>query len=181
MIAALTALVAVEPPPGWTAWLPGILAAAIMAAAAILGTLGTVYVKRMGRGVDDATIEKTYAETKKLRIDSDGREVEIARGLLDDIRKELDRYRTEMERDRERHAAEMERDRAQHTRQVVELTETNDKRYADVAAQLDKVQAAQAELRDRIDEHAPWDIAAHELLRRHDADFPDPPPLNEHR
>lgn len=166
-----------QQPAPWTTWAPTIVVALIAAAAAVFGTLGAVRVKKLNRGVDDATVLKTHveaeklrAETEKTRVESEGREVEIARGLLDDIRKELDRYRQEAERDRQRYAE-----------QVADVVATSDKRYQELSNQLTEVQAEQQDMRERLDAHLPWDDEAHSFIVRTNPDFPAPPPLDKRR
>lgn len=167
----LVVLAAESTPEG--IWGQPVVLALIAAGAAVMGAVATVVVKRMSRPVDDATVLKTHveaeklrAETDRMRIDSDGREVEIARGLLDDIRKELDRYR-----------AEMERVRAESERRIAEVVEGNAKQHAEVTARLDAMRARQAQMRDELLSHIPWDVAVTEILRDTHPEFPSPPPI----
>lgn len=149
-------------------------------ATAIGGATATVWVKRLNRPVDDATVDHTKIQADKVRVDIHGREVEIARSLLDEIRKELERVRADQDRDRlamERRLAEQaEMAERRHQEMISDAKRQHDQ----LAAELDKVRTSQDQLVRRMDEHAPWDRAAAELLRRHDPDFPDPPPLREH-
>jgi hypothetical protein len=143
---------------------------------AFLGALATIYVKRLNRSVDEATVAKTLAETEKARVevarthvevdktrvDAHGREVEIARGLLEEIRTELERVRQDQQRTRE------EQDR---------MREENDKRHRELADELSRVRGSQDHLQRQLDQHIPWDREAREKLREHIPDFPEPPPL----
>lgn len=159
---------------GWQTWLPTIIVAVIGVSGVVFGAWVTLKVKKLNRPVDEATVLKTHVEAEKIRaevdrarIDNDGREVEIARGLLEDIRKELERYR-----------AEMDRVRTDSQQQITRIVEAGEKQHAEVVSQLDAVRAAQAQLRERLERHIPWDIAARELLRQLRPDFPEPPPVN---
>lgn len=159
------ALLAAEPAPG--IWgqpvVLSLLALAGVIIAAAIGAIGTIYVKRLNRPVDDATTAKTLAEAEKARVDVHGREVEIARGLLDDIRKELERVRADQDRAR----AEQER-----------MREENEKRHRELFDELAQVRGQQQRMQAQLDEHIPWDRAALERARQSDPDFPDYPPLD---
>jgi uncharacterized protein (DUF3084 family) len=133
--------------------------------AAAIGAAATVWVKRLNKPVDDATTVKTLVEAEKARVDVHGREVEIARGLLDEIRKELERVRSDQERAR----AEQER-----------MREENDKRHRELAEELNQMRDEHRQLRHDLDDHIPWDRAAHQILRETRPDFPSPPPIGGH-
>lgn len=157
--------------------------ALIAVSGVVFGAWVTYKVKKMNQPVDNATVLKTHVEAEKIRaevdrarIDNDGREVEIARGLLDDIRKELDRYRDEMERLR----AEMERVRTDSQEQVSRVIESSEIQHAEVVTQMEAFRAQQTVLRLSLHSHIPWDRTAHELLLRTDPDFPPPPPVSFH-
>jgi chromosome segregation ATPase len=165
-------------------WGQPVLLAVITTVGVLAGAIGSAYaairVKRMNRPVDDATAVRTNIEADKVRVDIHGREVEIARGLLDEIRKELDRVRADQERDRQAMERRLAEQAEISERRHQEIIEQAEKQHAELADQLDQVRAQQDAMRRRMDDHAPWDRAAAELLRQHDPDFPDPPPLRGH-
>lgn len=154
----------------------------VIALVGVLVTAGaTAYaairVKRLNRAVDEATVVRTRVEADKVRVDIHGREVEIARSLLDEIRKELDRVRTDQDRDRRAMEQRLAEQAETSERRHREITAEAEKRYEELCEDLNKVRTDQLALRRRMDQHAPWDRAAAELLRQHDPTFPDPPPL----
>lgn len=157
---------------------------AILALVGVLaGAAGTAYaairVKKLNRPLDDATAQRTQIEADKVRVDIYGREVEIARSLLDEIRKELDRVRADQERDRRAMEQRLAEQAQMAERRHLEMIEQAEKRHDELAGELDKVREQQELMKRRMDEHVPWDMAAAEALRQHDPAFPDPPPLRD--
>lgn len=167
------------PPPG--IWGQPVVLSLIALAGVLLTAAATAYatirVKRLNRPLDDATTARTQIEAEKVRVEIYGREVEIARSLLDEIRKELDRVRTDQERDRRAMEQRLAEQAETSERRHREITEQAEKRHDALYGELDQVRRQQQLLQQRMEEHVPWDMAAAELLRQYDPQFPDPPPL----
>jgi uncharacterized membrane protein len=164
-------------------WGQPVLLALIGMAGILITAVGTTYatirVKKLNRPVDEASAEHTQVQADKVRVDIHGREVEIARSLLDEIRKELERVRADQERDRQATEKRLAEQAAMAELRHQEAAERAEKRYEQMCSELETVKARQNQLRQRMNAHAPWDVAAAELLRRQDPNFPDPPPLHE--
>jgi hypothetical protein len=136
-------------PPAWQTWLPAVIAAVVVA---VLGAMGTVAVKRMNRRLDDATTDKTKAESRKAAAETVSIEVATARALLSDV-KDM------MLEQRQHYEHEVESVRTQHQRDMRALTD-----------RLGGIERA-------VSAHRDWDVAATEILRTVSPDFRDPPPL----
>jgi muconolactone delta-isomerase/predicted outer membrane lipoprotein len=139
--------------PVWQAWLPTLLGVLVTAAG---GIVGTVWVKRMNRRLDDATAAKTTAESRKADAETVSLEVATARSLISEIKAMMADQRAEFSaRDSERAG------------QIKELvTQTSENRE-----QLRALRASFAS-------HSTWDADAVAALRQHLPSFPDPPPVN---
>lgn len=175
-------LLAADAPSALTTWSP-VLIAVITGLVGVFGTLGTIWVRRQSRSVDDATAAKTHAEAEKVRVDRQGQEVEIARSLLAEIRTELERVRADQIADRKALKDQLAEQAATSERRHQEMIQEAEKRHQQLADELATVHARQETLRRQLDEHIPWDIAAREMLRAEHPDFPEPPPIgaDQHR
>jgi hypothetical protein len=139
--------------PGWASWLPTLIGVIITAAG---GIVGTVWVKRLNRRLDDATAAKTVAESRKADAETISLEVATARGLISDVKQMLNDQRAEF----------LVRD-SQRIEQIKELT-------TQVGENREQLRA----LRASFASHSTWDGDAVAALRQHLPSFPDPPPVN---
>ncbi len=146
--------------PVWQTWLPAIIAAVITAAGA---AGGTVWVKRMNRRLDDATTNKTVAESRKAEAETTSIEVSTARSLITEIKDLMAQQKVEFAEQKAEFAA---RD-AERSEQIKALTG----QVSDNREQLRAVQNA-------ISAHEMWDRDAVAALRQNIPGFPDPPPVN---
>lgn len=147
-------------PPTWQTWLPALIAAAL---AAVVTAVGTVVVKRMNRRLDEATTVKTEAETKKAAAETVSIEVATARGLLADVK-------AVMVEQREAYEQQIAMARGQQEAQIQSVRVQHEADMRGLAARLSGIEKSWAE-------HRAWDVAATEVLRQSNPDFPDPPPV----
>lgn len=146
--------------PSWQTWLPALIAAAL---AAVVTTVGTVAVKRMGRRLDQATAVKTEAETGKARAETVSIEVATARALLADVKDMLvdqrQQYESQIAMLQGQQEAQIQSVRVQH--------------QADMRSTAERLSG----LEKAVAVHREWDVAATAILRQVNPDFQDPPPL----
>jgi hypothetical protein len=153
---------AAEPanPPVWQTWLPTLLGVIITAAG---GAVGTVLVKRLNRRLDDATADKTGAESRKADAETVSIEVATARGLISDIKtmmsEQREQYEGQIALARGQSEAQIEAVRLQHQADMKAMTE-----------RMSGIEGAFAR-------HRAWDDQATAILRQTDGSFPDPPPV----
>lgn len=179
--AGLVLLAAAGDPSPWNQ--PGtlaIIAGFATVLVAVLGVAGNAVVKRLNKPVDDATAIKTIVDAEKTRVDIQGREVEIARSLLDEIRKELDRVRADQDRDRRAMEQRLTEQAETSERRHQEMIRDADKRHDQLTAELSEVRQQQELMHRQMEDHAPWDRAARDLIRQAQPDFPDWPPIDGH-
>ncbi|WP_431881806.1 hypothetical protein [Micromonospora chalcea] len=124
--------------------------------AAIVGGIVSVVVRRQNKAVDEATVHKAVAESRKAAAETTAIEVTIARGLLDEVRGMLDTQR-----------AHYESRLGDLTGQLKGLNE-----------RVSSNEEQQRKLRAAFASHATWDGDAIAALRSAHPDWPDPPPID---
>lgn len=116
---------------------------------AVLGTVGTIWVKRLSKRQDQAAVRKTNAEAESI-------EVKTARDLVADIKQMMADQRVEYE----------------------SKLATTRSELSNVADRQRIVELKQSMLLAALAAHAPWDEAAWATLKAKHPEYPPPPPID---
>lgn len=173
MIALLAADAAAA--SGWQQWLPTILGAVVTT---VGGGIFAVWVQRMRRRLDeasaraqDATADKSAAESHKARAETAQVVVATAHDLIVEIKAMMADQRTNYE-------AKIAEQAERSEKSLSDAMARHDEDMRRVLQRVTSVESREQQLRTNLRRHLPWDEQAVAILRKMDPGFPDPPVID---